>query len=112
MTLNALHYRKNPETIEAVELTRDNLVAVATWCGGRLENIQNVMSDKISASSIGVPSLYGAISADIGTFVVRIQETGAFSVMTREHLDKEYQRFGLRQDGIRPGSTNNWNGQR
>lgn len=109
MSFNTQSYVKKPERIEAVELTQANLSEVASWCGGRLENIRNVMSDNITASSIGVPSLYGALSAEIGTFVVRNAETGVFGVMTREHLENEYQRIGLRQDGI---FGNNRNGQR
>ena len=114
MTLNTHQYMKKPENLEVIELTQDNLSQVATWCGGRINDIRNVMSNSIAASSIGVPSLYGAIEAAVGTFIVRNSETGAFGVMTKEHLEREYVRRGLRQDGIfgKPDMRNNQNGRR
>lgn len=116
MTLNTQQYQKKPETLEVVELTQTNLVEVATWCGGRIEDIRNVMSNSTTATGIGVPSLYGAISAEVGVFVVRNRETGVFGVMTKEHLENEYQRVGLRQDGIsifgNSRTSSNKNGQR
>ena len=102
MTLNTQQYVKKPSRLEVVELTRENLVQVATWCGGRINDIRNVISDSGNSSSIGVPSLYGAIDAEVGSFIARETETGKFVVMTREHLDQEYQRVGLRQNGISP----------
>jgi hypothetical protein len=108
VSLNTQQYVKKPSRLEVVELTKDNLVQVATWCGGRINDIRNVMSDTGNTSSIGVPSLYGAIDAEIGSFIAREVETGKFLVMTKEHLDHEYQRVGLRQDGI----FGNQNGKR
>ena len=100
MGLNTLQYMKKPENLEVIELTRENLVQVATWCGGRVNDIRNIMSDAVASTSIGVPSLYGAIDAEVGSFIARNSETGKFSVMTKEHLEQEYIRRGLRQDGI------------
>lgn len=117
MTLNTLQYRKRPENIEAIELTKDNVEEVARWCGGTLNSVRNVLNETNcpNAHSLAIPSIYGGIEAEIGTVIVRNSETGVFSIMTKEHLEREYQRLGLRQGGPfdRPGTTpNNWNGQR
>jgi hypothetical protein len=100
MGLNTQQYVKKPNRLEVVEVTRENLTEVAAWCGGQVNDIRNVLSDSLNSGSIGVPSLYGAIDAEVGNFVAREVETGKFSVMSREHLDNEYQRVGVRQDGI------------
>jgi hypothetical protein len=101
MGLNPQNYVRKPNRVEVVEITKDNIVEVATWCGGRINHIRNVMSSDLIPDTIGVPSLYGAISADIGSFVARELETGRFSVMTKDHLEQEYQQVGMRHDGIR-----------
>jgi hypothetical protein len=110
MTLNTQQYQKKPETIEVIELTQDNIREVARWCGGTQNSVRNILNETncSEAHSLAIPSIYGGISAEIGTFIARNAETGVFSVMTKEHLDAEYQRIGLRQDGI----FGNRNGQR
>jgi len=99
--INTLQYMKKPENLEVIELNRDNVEAVARWCGGNIETIRNILSPSNEAySGIAVPSVYGPISAEFGSFIARNSETGKFSVMTKEHLENEYVRRGLRQDGI------------
>jgi hypothetical protein len=110
MGLNTQQYQKKPENIEVVELTKDNVQEVARWCGGTQNSVRNILHQDhaLETQSLAIPSIYGGISAEIGTFIARNAETGVFSVMTKEHLDAEYQRIGLRQDGI----FGNRNGQR
>lgn len=102
MTLNTLSYHKKPERVEVVELTQENVAEVARWCGGTKNSVRNILDqgDCPLVHSLAIPSIYGGIDAEIGTFVARNLETGVFSVMTREHLEKEYERYGLRQDGF------------
>lgn len=108
MSLNTQQYAKKPERLEVIELTKDNVEEVARWCGGTLHSVKNVLRDCEHGHSLAIPSIYGGIDAEIGTFIARNAETGVFSVMTKEHLENEYQRIGLRQDGI----FGNRNGQR
>jgi hypothetical protein len=93
MTLQKQQYVRKPNRLEVVELTRENLGEAATWCGARINDIRD-------PSSIGVPSLYGAIDAEVGSFITKELETGRFLIMTKEHLDAEYSRVGRRQDGF------------
>ena len=116
MTLNTQQYMKKPENLEVVELTKDNVEEVARWCGGTLNSVRSILNDTDCPlpHSLAIPSVHGGIEAELGTFVVRNSETGRFSVMTREHLEREYVRRGVRQDGPfgKPDMRNNWNGQR
>lgn len=102
MTLNTQQYQKKPEHLEVIELTKDNVAEVARWCGGTQNSVRNVLNEDNCplTHSLAIPSVYGGIDAEIGTFIAKNLETGAFSVMTREHLEKEYERYGLRQDGF------------
>lgn len=112
MGLNTQQYVRKPNPIEVVEVTKDNVSEVAIWCGGRTNHIKNVMSDTLIPMTIGVPSLYGAIDAEVGQFIARESETGKFVVLSREHLEAEYSQVGQRQDGLFGQNTNTWNGQR
>lgn len=103
MTLNTLQYRNKPVRFEVIELTLKNVDEVARWCGGTKQSVRNILGhqDCIEGShSLQIPSIYGGIEAEIGTFIAKNLETGAFSVMTREHLESEYERYGVRSDGI------------
>lgn len=113
MSLNTQQYMKKPENLEVIELTKDNVEEVARWCGGTLSSVRNIMNETNCPlpHMLQIPSVHGGIDAELGTFVVRNSETGRFSVMTQEHLEREYVRRGLRQDGVF-GKPNNWNGQR
>ena len=100
MTLNKKNYVRKPNRMEIVEITKENISEVASWCGGRVGDIRNLFDGNTTDVTIGVPSLYGAIDAGVGSFVARELETGRFLVMTREHLEQEYQQVGMRQDGF------------
>lgn len=98
MGINPKNFVRKPTRLQVVEITQENISEVATWCGGRIEHSHNVMSNTTTPQTIGVPSLYGAISADIGSFVAREADTGRFTVMTKEHLEQEYQQVGIRDN--------------
>lgn len=102
MTLNTQTHQRKPDRIEVVELTKDNVDEVARWCGGTRNSVRNILNADNCPQTHGlaIPSVHGGIDAEFGTFIARNHETGVFSVMTKEHLEKEYQRVGLRQDGI------------
>jgi hypothetical protein len=99
MNLNTEQYVINPVRLEVVELSQANAEAVAIWCGGELDRVKNSFSDSPSASQLYIPSVHGPLSAEIGNIIALDKTTGRFSVMTRDHLEREYQRVGLRQDG-------------
>jgi hypothetical protein len=101
MTLNKLQYRNKPIHLEVIEVTQSNVDEVARWCGGSVEKIHNTLSNQMESTGLlAVPSIYGSISAELGSFVARDRETGRFSVMKREHLDSEYERVGVRSEGF------------
>lgn len=101
MGLNPKQYVKKPNRLEVVELTKDNIEEVSAWCGGSVEKVRNALSKSYETTgTLAVPSIYGSMTAEIGSFIARETETGRFSIMTEEHLEQEYQQVGLRQDGI------------
>jgi hypothetical protein len=105
MTLNTLQYRNKPVRFEVVELTLKNVDEVARWCGGTRHSVFNILNNQdcpqdTHTHSLQIPSIYGGIEAEIGTFIAKNLETGAFSVMTREHLESEYERAGVRSEGL------------
>jgi hypothetical protein len=103
MTLNTQQYRNKPVRFEVVELTLTNAEEVARWCGGTLHSVRNILnhSDRTEGPhSLQIPSIYGGIDAEIGTFIAKSLDTGVFSVMTREHLEAEYERVGVRSEGF------------
>jgi len=105
MTLNTQQYVINPVRLEVVELTQANAEEVARWCGGELDRVRNSFSENnTTVSQLFIPSVHGRLSAEFGSLIARDQETGRFSVMTAEHLEREYQRVGVRQD-FKPAST-------
>lgn len=67
-------YRKRPVTIEAMELTRDNIDAVAAWCGGAVFNIVRLTKKRHGreiAQVVEIETLEGTMAAEIGDMVIR-----------------------------------------
>ena len=54
-------FRKRPVVIEAVQLTRANLLDVANWCGGQARTSGRVL----------IPTLEGEMQADLGDWIIR-----------------------------------------
>lgn len=64
-------YRKKAVTIEANQLTKDNVEAVALWCGGqRVEEIDPNDSD-IRFVAINIPTLEGVMRASEGDYIIK-----------------------------------------
>ena len=66
-------YRKRPVTIEAVELTRANIDAVAEWCGGTVltsVRLRPFGGPREVVQVVEIETLEGAMRADIGDMVI------------------------------------------
>lgn len=57
-------YRKKPVTIEAMQLTRDNVHDVAAWCGGRVIKESNSADRNDVYIALDIPTLEGIMRAE------------------------------------------------
>ncbi len=72
-------YRRKQVTIEAIQLTNENMVEVAAWCEGI----------PYSRGAVVVPTMTGHLMAKIGNWVVK-GEGGEFYPATDELFWKTY----------------------
>lgn len=63
-------WRKKPVTVEANLLTKENVTAVALWCGGQqVEEIDPF--DNTRYVGINIPTLEGTMRASEGDYVIK-----------------------------------------
>lgn len=63
-------WRKKPVTVHANLLTKDNVEAVAIWCGGQqVEEIDPFTEDRFVG--INIPTLEGVMRASEGDYVIK-----------------------------------------
>lgn len=74
-----------PKPIEACKITKDNLHAIAEWCGGEVYNKDEEPSDTISIGSSEKTYI-----ADIGDYVVKTP-TGSFYTINGESFESLYE---------------------
>ena len=60
-------YRKKPVTIEAMQLTRNNVREVAEWCGADL----GYTFGSIEPDALDIHTLEGTMAAHIGDYIIR-----------------------------------------
>lgn len=57
-------YRKKSVEIEAMQVTRDNVVAVAAWCGGRVVEDAKSSDPTDVYVALDIPTLEGVMRAE------------------------------------------------
>lgn len=61
-------YRKKPVEVEAVQVTKENIVSVAVWCKG-FQVVANAFDSPPVA--IMLPTIEGTMRAGIGDYIIR-----------------------------------------
>ena len=95
MNRTFVYERKHNKEVEAIQITKNNIFAVATWCNGSV-NEQDSVYDKhnwtVSDYYIGldVPINGYIVRANLGDYVLR--ENGLFYVRKAHNFESKYQR--------------------
>ena len=64
-------YRKMPVTVDAMQFTGRNGVAVAMWCGGKYQSEAKASDPTDVAEWVAIPTLEGVMRANRGDYVIR-----------------------------------------
>jgi hypothetical protein len=64
-------FRKKPVVIEAEQLTRENGVELAMWCGGSWKSLFGRGDRGEDISHIAIKTLEGTMRADLGDWIVQ-----------------------------------------
>lgn len=64
-------FRKKPVAIKAVQLTRENGQAVATWCGGQWLSLYGRGDRGEDISHVSITTLEGIMRADLGDWIIK-----------------------------------------
>lgn len=67
-------YQQKPERVEAVKLTRDNSEAVASWCGGQINEQEDLLDPNITFMVLSVPTFGEVVTVGEGDYVVKDRE--------------------------------------
>lgn len=70
-SLIVIQYRKKPVVVEAIQLSKDNVEEVATWCGGAIAEEIDPTDDEKRFVAINVPTLEGVMRASEGDYVIK-----------------------------------------
>jgi hypothetical protein len=62
--VNAQKFRKKPVVIEAMHLTRENVDAVAAWCGGRVVRDAKASDPSDVYVALDIPTMEGVMRAE------------------------------------------------
>jgi hypothetical protein len=69
--------KTGPHTVEAIQLTADNVNALALWCGGVAVVEHDVLAHDVTYAAINVPTRVGKIRAQETDWIMR-QPDGSF----------------------------------
>jgi hypothetical protein len=84
-------YSRKAKHLEAVQLTKDNLYEVASWCGGKVVETQGDQRDTSDVYiQLIVPNVDGNDTATLGTFITRDLSDGRFYVKGANFFLEEY----------------------
>lgn len=81
-------YRKKPVEVVAVQVTEENIVFVAVWCGGSVQRLRDLNGTPIALS---IPTIEGIMRAEIGDYIIRGVE-GEFYSCKRRIFEKTYEK--------------------
>lgn len=87
-------YRVKPDDQQAVEVTKENMSAIAKWCGGSVMEGMGVEPGN-KGDYLYIPTIAGPISAQIGEIVAK-DSNGRFNVFDKERFDRRYEEYGTR----------------
>lgn len=111
-------YIKNPDPVQAVLLTRENLEEVAKWCGGDSVEVSKPGDPTDVYYGIDYPTLSGKARINLNHYLIR-NEFGKFSSLNKETFERVFTERGKREpdwghhDQPYPKTpANDWNGQR
>lgn len=91
-------YQTIIERKEVVKVRPENLQAIANWTGGTVKDIQS--PEETASVTLMIPTLSGALTANIGDLVVKDYDTGRFEIYDESRFLKHYKPVGIRQNGI------------
>ncbi len=78
-----------PETVEAVQLTRDNLQWVTLWCKGAKREGISRDDGRVVLTGINVPGLRSIETAFFGDYIVK-KRCGDFTVKEAHAFESKY----------------------
>ena len=96
MTINIKRYQVKPDNQEAVEVTKQNMLDIAKWCGGVTMEGQG-MEEGDKGEYLYIPTMAGPISARPGEIVAK-DSNGRFNVFDKDRFNLKYEEVG---SGIR-----------
>ena len=85
------HYRKKPEFVEAVHVTKDNLEEVARWCGGRAFGEAKASDPTDVYVGVYLPTMEGPVAVGTDAYIFRDSFDGSFKVLGEAEFEREYQ---------------------
>lgn len=84
------HYRVKPDQLKAVQVTENNKLEIAKWCGGEVMEKQDS-----SEGTLYIPSLQGPLTAAVGDYVAQ-NDKGRFEVYHQKQFEAKYEQYGTR----------------
>lgn len=84
-------YRDKPiqNEIEARQVTADDVIEVAAWCGGQVVEEFNPLTDE-SHPGVNVPTLNGPMRASDGDYVVK-EVGGRFGIYKKHQFEAKFE---------------------
>jgi len=89
-------YRKRPEFVEAVKLTKDNLAEAAMWAGGRVFEDAKASDPDDVAMGVYIPTMEGVIAVRVGDYIFKRETDGALDVSSAREFERVYEGLGHR----------------
>jgi len=85
-----------PTTVEALQLSVDNISWAAQWCRG-VENVKPI--DGALTGAVTVPTLYGAKTASMGDYIFKTP-SGDFNVSDKIAFESKYELEKREEDEV------------
>lgn len=85
-----VEYKRKPNPVHAVSITKDNCEEAAEWCGGEVVTEHHAMDDKITYCGINVPTINGVERASETDFIIK-NSRGEVSVERYSNFLHEYE---------------------
>ena len=83
-------YKRKPNEVLAVSISKENCAEVAEWCGGEVVTEHNAMDHEVTYCGINVPTINGVERASQTDFIIK-NSRGEVSVERYSRFLAEYE---------------------
>jgi hypothetical protein len=83
-------FKVRSDLCHAAQITQENILELATWCGGRLFDDINPLDDNDRKKGLKVPTVNGIVSAFDGYYLIK-NSAGRFEVNSAEYFENKFE---------------------